>query len=288
MKSIGDHFSLGVNNKSPSAPFVGPIFTEVDAKIEKNEFLTDVDQSPFLVSALFGIKNEKIQKSIFANYDAFKASYEAPEADSAFSKVVALAKNHDDNTSRSLLYNIVHASKKKRLDADNISSYFAGKGVIGFKCNLIAKFVSAVRSRGLYDLIKQILVDGEAFDTSVWSQYHNSLFSAVNLFNDHGDNMVKCGLIKKAELDTILDKNHYDEKEIKTISGNHLAKMQVYLTVTGNDDIADKWYQGKLAVRKFPPGVAATLRKLIKAYYKFEYDPTGKTQEQIKTEIEKY
>lgn len=162
------------------------------------------------------------------------------------------------------LLDLVNAAKKKPLDEQNVTGYFAS---IRFDCAKpikVAKFINTIAPY-LADMIS-LEASRNLLSKSTWTDYRVSRCSTGKVLKENSAALKVLGVITDAEVVTITtaSESPWDITLADAIPKRIKGFCAIYLDASGRG--IDKWYQGNKAMDAMPAAKVRATKVIFKAY----------------------
>jgi hypothetical protein len=275
--------SFVIKSKSkPSAPIRGFVFPKVSAKEEilKNEFLSDDKSNPIILGYMFSFTCMPGIEGAFQGGAVTQGEYKTyieelikPQTDGSFSPawIETGSQNVKMANINEIVIGLVSASKKKNLETEHMSGYYASLGVDTIPTGKICKLINSMK--GYFPEITSTKGYENIRYDDTWQDYRESLTSWKSILEKCGDDLVKVGAINQAKLDDLLKVDVKQKSTINACPKKLLFIMATYMEAA--DKMPGKWYQGNKAINENDPKKVKALVKGWKKYFALGSDESA-------------
>jgi hypothetical protein len=275
--------SFKITSKArPSAPVRGFIFPKVGSKEEvlKSEYLSDDKSNPVVLGYMYALTVIPSIAGAFQggaktqdDYRNFIDELIKPQSDGSFSPAwVETGKpNVEMKNIVEIVLGLVSASKKKNLETEHMSGYYASLGVESIPTSKICKLINGVK--GFFPEITSAKGYEDIRYEDTWQDYRESLTSWQSVLRKCGSDLIKVNAISKADHDALLKVDVKVKANINACPKNLLFIMAAYMEAANK--MPGKWHQGNKAVDENDPKRYKALVKGWKKYFALGSDESA-------------
>lgn len=259
-------------------PAMAPIFTiepkGVETFLDSSGSVNDTTKSAYLAMIMVIAKSALIVNKTNIS-EACSLMFTESSASRVNSKKTIIAGEPDldkiaDRAEQQIIpakqwiVDLVTASKKKELTAENVEGYYASLGRTDIKGGPISKLINSA-CNFLTDMITDKTFRDELTDTE-FMRYHTSRVSTGKLLWEMIDVFKDLKIGNDKDYKKIEDSNDapYDIKKSKEIPIKMLGYAKIYFEVANKD--VGKWYQGEKAMSEVPSVRTRKIKEVFKKY----------------------